>query len=120
MVHCPHCGVVPVKESDLPVELPDESPSTSKAIRSPRHPTWKHVACPELRRGGGARDRHARHLRRFSWYFARFCDTHADPVGREAVDYWLPVDQYIGGIEHAILHLLYARFFVRAMKQAAG
>jgi leucyl-tRNA synthetase len=81
-------------------------------------PVWKHTRCPSC---GGEAVRDTDTLDTFvdsSWYFARFCDTHAkEPVNREATNYWLPVDQYIGGIEHAILHLLYSRFFIRAMKK---
>ncbi len=119
MVHCPKCGVVPVKESDLPVKLPDDIAFNVKGNPLDAHPTWKHVACPQC---GGKAARDTDTLDTFvdsSWYFVRFCDTEADgPVGRAAVDYWMPVDQYIGGIEHAILHLLYARFFTRAMRDA--
>jgi leucyl-tRNA synthetase len=119
MVHCPACGVVPVKEGDLPVALPADLAFNVKGNPLAAHPTWKHVACPAC---GGAAERDTDTLDTFvdsSWYYARFCDTEAaDPVSREAVDYWLPVDQYIGGIEHAILHLLYSRFFLRGMKKA--
>ncbi|MDE2498824.1 MAG: leucine--tRNA ligase [Alphaproteobacteria bacterium] len=119
MIHCAKCGVVPAKASDLPIKLPDDIAFNVKGNPLAAHPTWKHTSCP---RCGGEAVRDTDTLDTFvdsSWYFARFCDTTAaDPVDRAAVDYWLPVDQYIGGIEHAILHLLYARFFVRAMKQA--
>ncbi|MDE2135224.1 MAG: leucine--tRNA ligase [Alphaproteobacteria bacterium] len=119
MVHCPKCGVVPAKESDLPIKLPDDLSFNVKGNPLAAHPTWKHTTCPKC---GGEAVRETDTLDTFvdsSWYFARFCDTTAEqPVNRAAVDYWLPVDQYIGGIEHAILHLLYARFVMRAMKQA--
>jgi leucyl-tRNA synthetase len=118
MVHCPRCGVVPVKEADLPVKLPENIAFNVKGNPLDAHPTWKNVLCPNC--GGNA----ARDTDTFdtfvdsSWYFARFCDAAAqEAVNRAAVGYWLPVDQYIGGIEHAILHLLYARFFVRALKK---
>jgi leucyl-tRNA synthetase len=118
MIHCDACGVVPVPDDQLPVKLPDDARFDRPGNPLDHHPTWKHVACPQC----GARAR--RETDTFdtfvdsSWYFARFCSPHADaPVERQAVDHWLPVDQYIGGIEHAILHLLYSRFFVRAMKR---
>jgi leucyl-tRNA synthetase len=119
MVHCPKCGVVPAKDCDLPIKLPDDIAFNVKGNPLAAHPTWKHTVCPKC---GGEAVRDTDTLDTFvdsSWYFARFCDTDApEPVNRAAVDYWLPVDQYIGGIEHAILHLLYARFFLRAMKKA--
>ncbi len=116
MVHCARCGVVPVKESDLPVRLPEDVDFDLPGKVLDHHEAWKNVACPSC---GGVAHRDTDTLDTFvdsSWYFARFCDTHAaEPVSREAADYWLPVDQYIGGIEHAILHLLYARFFTRGL-----
>ncbi len=118
MIHCPSCGVVPVPEDDLPVTLPEDIDFRSPGNPLDRHPTWKHVACP---RCGGAAERETDTFDTFvesSWYFARFCSPRAEgPVDRAAVDYWLPVDQYIGGIEHAVLHLLYSRFFTRAMRR---
>ena len=117
MIHCAKCGVVPVPESDLPVRLPDDLDFSVKGSPLDAHPTFSQVKCPSC---GGAARRDTDTLDTFvdsSWYFARFADPFsADPVNRDAVNYWLPVDQYIGGIEHAILHLLYARFFTRAMK----
>ncbi len=119
MIHCEGCGVVPVPDKDLPVKLPDDATFDQPGNPLDRHPTWKNVACPTC--GKPAR-RETDTMDTFvdsSWYFARFCDAHAPgPTNREAVDYWMPVDQYIGGIEHAILHLLYARFFTRAMRKA--
>jgi leucyl-tRNA synthetase len=118
MVHCAKCGVVPVAERDLPVKLPDTINFSVHGNPLDHDPMWKFTQCPTC---GGAATRDTDTLDTFvdsSWYFARFCDTHAEaPVNRDAVNYWLPVDQYIGGIEHAILHLLYSRFFVRAMKK---
>ncbi len=118
MIHCAQCGVVPVAESDLPVKLPDAINFDVRGNPLDHDPVWKHVKCPTC---GGAAMRDTDTLDTFvdsSWYFARFCDSHAaEPVNRAAVDYWLPVDQYIGGIEHAILHLLYSRYFTRAMKK---
>ena len=117
MIHCDDCGVVQVPRADLPVTLPEDVTFDTPGNPLERHPSWKDVACPAC--GKDAR-RETDTFDTFvdsSWYFARFCSPHADePAAREAVDYWLPVDQYIGGVEHAILHLLYARFFTRAMK----
>jgi leucyl-tRNA synthetase len=116
MIRCEKCGFVPVKESDLPVLLPDELKFEGAGNPLDTHPTWKHVNCPQC---SGPAQRETDTCDTFvdsSWYFARFCDTRAEsPVSRKAADYWLPVDQYIGGIEHAILHLLYARFFTRGL-----
>ena len=117
IVHCEKCGGVAVPKSELPVLLPDDIDFESPGNPLDRHPTWKHVDCPSC---GGTAERDTDTFDTFmdsSWYFARFCSPDAEePVGRDAVDYWLPVDQYIGGIEHAILHLLYSRFFMRAMR----
>ena len=118
IIHCEACGVVPVPEKDLPVKLPDDVTFDQPGNPLDRHPSWKNVVCPEC--GKEAR-RETDTFDTFvdsSWYFARFCSPQAEaPVLRDAVDYWLPVDQYIGGVEHAILHLLYSRFFTRAMKE---
>ncbi|HEX2511448.1 MAG TPA: leucine--tRNA ligase, partial [Xanthobacteraceae bacterium] len=120
IIHCEKCGVVPVPDKDLPVTLPEDVAFDRPGNPLDRHPTWKQVACPQC--GGPAR-RETDTMDTFvdsSWYFARFTDpwkTDA-PTDRKAVNRWLPVDQYIGGIEHAILHLLYSRFFTRAMKKA--
>jgi len=117
MIHCPECGVVPVPEQDLPVRLPADVSFDKPGNPLDRHPTWKHVKCPAC---GTAATRETDTCDTFvdsSWYFARFCSPHAkEPLDRAQADHWLPVDQYIGGVEHAILHLLYARFFTRAMK----
>ncbi len=119
VIHCASCGVVPVPRSDLPVLLPDDVEFGKPGNPLDLHPTWKHVDCPGC--GGEAR-RETDTMDTFvdsSWYFARFCSPRADvPTERRSVDHWLPVDQYIGGIEHAILHLLYSRFFTRAMRKA--
>ncbi len=118
MVHCPKCGVVALKESDLPVLLPEKIDFSKSGNPLDRDLAWKTTTCPDC---GGPATRDTDTLDTFadsSWYFARFCDPHAEtPVNKDAADYWLPVDQYIGGIEHAILHLLYARFFTRAMNR---
>ena len=117
IIHCDKCGTVPVPEKDLPVTLPEDVTFDKPGNPLDRHPTWKNAKCPQC--GGGAR-RETDTMDTFvdsSWYFARFTDPWNTkvPTDRKTVDAWLPVDQYIGGIEHAILHLLYSRFFTRAM-----
>jgi len=117
VIHCDACGIVPVPESDLPVTLPKDVSFDGPGNPLDHHPTWKHVLCP---RCGGQARRETDTLDTFfdsSWYFLRFCSARS-PVAfeRSAVDYWMPVDQYIGGVEHAVLHLLYSRFFTRALK----
>ena len=116
VIHCASCGIVPVSESDLPVALPDDVRFDLPGNPLEHHPTWKHTSCPKCK---GKAQRETDTFDTFvdsSWYFARFTDSHADdPVNRAAADYWMPVDQYIGGVEHAVLHLLYARFFTRAL-----
>ena len=117
IIHCSACGLVPVPESDLPVRLPEGMDFSRPGNALARHPTWKHIACPAC---GGPAERETDTFDTFvdsSWYFARFADPHAEaPIDKAAADAWLPVDQYIGGIEHAVLHLLYARFITRALK----
>jgi len=121
-IHCEKCGVQPVPEKDLPVVLPEVDAAVFKTPGNPldRMPEWRNVPCPAC--AGPAR-RETDTFDTFvdsSWYFARFATDPASwakgPVDKSDCDYWLPDDQYIGGIEHAILHLLYARFFTRAMK----
>jgi len=118
VVHCPSCGIVPVPEADLPVTLPRDIDVSAAGNALERHPSWKHIDCPSC--GGGA-ERETDTFDTFvesSWYFARFCSPRAaGAMTRQAVDYWLPVDQYIGGVEHAVLHLLYSRFFIRALRR---
>ena len=117
IIHCERCGPVAVPKAELPVALPEDLDFSRPGNALARHPTWKHAACPTC---GGAAERETDTLDTFvdsSWYFARFTDPTADePIDKAAADYWLPVDQYIGGIEHAVLHLLYARFVTRALK----
>jgi leucyl-tRNA synthetase len=118
VIHCAKCGVVPVPEQDLPVTLPEDVTFDRPGNPLDHHPTWKNVACPQC---GGAARRETDTMDTFvdsSWYFERFTDPWIEtaPTERPMVDAWMPVDQYIGGIEHAILHLLYSRFFTRAMK----
>jgi leucyl-tRNA synthetase len=118
VIHCGACGIVPVPKAELPVKLPDDVTFDKPGNPLARHPTWKHVKCP---RCGGAAERETDTFDTFvdsSWYFARYCSPRSDkPFDRPAVDYWMPVDQYVGGVEHAILHLLYSRFFTRAMRR---
>jgi leucyl-tRNA synthetase len=118
VIHCPTCDVVPVPEQDLPVVLPEDVEFGEPGNLLDRHPTWKHVACPKC---GAAATRETDTMDTFvdsSWYFIRFTDPWIDtaPTDRKVADRMMPVDQYIGGIEHAILHLLYSRFFTRAMR----
>jgi len=119
IIHCDTCGVVPVPAADLPVVLPDDINFDKPGNPLDRHPTWKNVTCPKC--SGRAR-RETDTMDTFvdsSWYFTRFTDpwNETSPTTPTAANEWLPVDQYIGGIEHAILHLLYSRFFTRAMKK---
>jgi leucyl-tRNA synthetase len=119
VIHCEGCGIVPVPEADLPVRLPDDVTFDKPGNPLEYHPTWKHVACPSCGRPARRETDTCDTFVDSSWYFARFCSPRSDvPMDRRAVDYWLPVDQYIGGIEHAILHLLYSRFFMRAIRQS--
>ena len=118
VIHCPECDVVPVPDADLPVVLPEDVDFDAPGNPLDRHPTWKHVRCPNC---GGRAVRETDTMDTFvdsSWYFARFTAPRADrPTEPRLANAWLPVDQYIGGVEHAILHLLYSRFFSRAMKR---
>ncbi|MGL4489085.1 MAG: class I tRNA ligase family protein, partial [Rhizobiaceae bacterium] len=116
VIHCEVCGVVPVPKKDMPVKLPDDIEFDRPGNPLDRHPTWRHVNCPSC---GKAARRETDTMDTFvdsSWYYARFTAPWMnDPTDKKAANEWLPVDQYIGGIEHAILHLLYSRFFARAM-----
>ncbi|MGB3406489.1 MAG: leucine--tRNA ligase [Jannaschia sp.] len=118
VVHCDTCGVVPEKKENLPVTLPDDVTFDVPGNPLDRHPTWRNTDCPEC--GKPAR-RETDTMDTFvdsSWYFARFTAPHAKtPTDLDDAAYWMNVDQYIGGVEHAILHLLYSRFFARAMQK---
>lgn len=118
IIYCDKCGTVKVPEKDLPVSLPDDVTFDKPGNPLAHHPTWKDSTCPNC---GGAATRETDTFDTFfesSWYFARYCDAHNEtaPFSREKANYWLPVDQYIGGVEHAVLHLLYSRFYTRAMR----
>ena len=117
IIHCADCGPVPVPEAQLPVTLPEDVTFDAPGNPLARHPSWKHVACPSC---GKAAERETDTFDTFfesSWYFASYASGGgAAGINRDAANRWLPVDQYIGGIEHAVLHLLYARFFTRALK----
>jgi leucyl-tRNA synthetase len=116
-IHCGTCGVVPVPKDQLPVTLPEDVDFQTPGNPLLRHPTWKDVACPQCNEPA---QRETDTLDTFvdsSWYFLRFASQPADqPFDKDEIARWLPVEQYIGGIEHAILHLLYARFWTRALK----
>ena len=116
VVHCPDCGVVPEKKENLPIVLPDDVSFDTPGNPLDRHPTWRDTCCPAC---GKPAKRETDTMDTFvdsSWYFARFTAPQAEtPTVNEDAEYWMNVDQYIGGIEHAILHLLYSRFFARAM-----
>ncbi|HWD59317.1 MAG TPA: leucine--tRNA ligase [Stellaceae bacterium] len=118
VIHCPDCGIVPVPEDDLPVELPMDVDFAMAGNPLDRHPTWKHVACPYCNSPSTRETDTFDTFFESSWYFLRFCSARA-PIAfeRDAAQYWMPVDQYIGGVEHAVLHLLYSRFFMRALKE---
>src|SRR5437879_2727703 len=118
VIHCEKCGVVPVPDKDLPVTLPEDATFDKPGNALDHHPTWKHVNCPKC---GGKAQRETDTMDTFvdsAWYFARFTDPWNEkaPTTPEVANRMMPVDQYIGGVEHAILHLLYSRFFTRAMK----
>jgi leucyl-tRNA synthetase len=118
IIHCEDCGPVPVPRDQLPVVLPEDVTFDIPGNPLDHHPTWKHVPCPSC--GKPAR-RETDTLDTFmdsSWYFIRFAAGRADkPFDKHVAEQWLPVGQYIGGVEHAILHLLYARFFTRALQR---
>lgn len=118
IIYCDDCGVVPVPKDQLPVTLPEDVTFDKPGNPLEHHPTWKHTNCPKC---GKAARRETDTFDTFfesSWYFARYCSPQSEEaIDKKAANYWLPVDQYIGGIEHAVLHLLYSRFFTKALKK---
>ena len=118
VVHCGECGIIPVPEKDLPVELPQDIDLDMPGNPLDHHPTWKKVDCPSCKKPAQRETDTFDTFFESSWYFLRFCSPHLETGAfeKKATDYWMPVDQYIGGIEHAVLHLLYSRFFTRALR----
>ncbi len=119
IIHCKTCGIVPVPAADLPVKLPDDATFDKPGNPLDRHPTWKNCTCPKCKKPARRETDTMDTFVDSSWYYARFTNpTSPTPIDAKAAAYWLPVDQYIGGIEHAILHLLYSRFFFRAISDS--
>lgn len=118
VVHCEHCGIVPVPEKDLPVLLPEDVVFDGNGNPLEKHPTWKHTVCPVCGKPALRETDTFDTFFESSWYFARYCSpTVTDkPFDKDIVDRFLPVDQYVGGIEHACMHLLYARFFTKVLR----
>ena len=118
IIYCNACGTVPVPESDLPVTLPEDVDFSQSGNPLANHPKWKYVACPKCGKDAQRETDTFDTFFESSWYFLRFCDSQNSEIGfsKEKADKFLPVDQYIGGIEHAVLHLLYARFFTKALR----
>ena len=118
MIHCDSCGIVPVPEDQLPVRLPDDVTFDKPGNPLEHHPSWKNCTCPTCGKDARRETDTFDTFMDSSWYFARFCDPRNQGAAfdKDKVQYWLPVDQYIGGVEHAVLHLLYSRFFTRALR----
>lgn len=118
IIHCPSCGIVPVSDEDLPITLPKDVTFDGHGNPLDSHPTWKHTTCPKCNSPAVRETDTLDTFFESSWYFTRYCDPNAkDMTNKQACDYWLPVDQYIGGIEHAVMHLLYSRFFTKVMNE---
>ncbi len=116
-IKCNNCGIVPVPESELPVTLPKDVTFDKPGNPLDRHPTWKHTTCPTCHKPAERETDTFDTFFESSWYFLRYCSPNAkNPFDKNIVNSWAPVDWYIGGIEHAVLHLLYARFFVKALR----
>ncbi|MGE4313648.1 MAG: leucine--tRNA ligase [Pseudobdellovibrionaceae bacterium] len=118
MIHCDACGVVPVPDDQLPVTLPEDVTFDAPGNPIARHPTWKNTTCPTCGKDAVRETDTFDTFFESSWYFARYCDPRNsnEAFDTQKAEYWLPVDQYIGGVEHAVLHLLYARFFTKALR----
>ena len=117
IIFCDNCGEVPIPESELPVCLPEDINFDIKGNPLESHPTWKNTKCPKCNSNAIRETDTFDTFFESSWYFARFTELHpSKPFTDEAFKYWMPVDQYIGGVEHAVMHLLYSRFFMRALK----
>jgi len=116
VIYCDDCGTVPVPEADLPVELPRDVVLDGSQSPLVAHPTFSHVDCPKCGKPARRETDTFDTFMESSWYFARFTSSKADSMLDASANYWLPVDQYIGGIEHAILHLLYARFYTKLLR----
>lgn len=118
IIYCDDCGTVKVPEDQLPVELPQDITFDKPGNPLANHPSWKDCKCPKCGKDAQRETDTFDTFFESSWYFARYCDAHNEsaPFDKDKANYWLPVDQYIGGVEHAVLHLLYSRFFTRAMR----
>jgi leucyl-tRNA synthetase len=118
IIYCDDCGIVPVPDKDLPVTLPEDVSFAKTGNPLANHPSWSNVSCPKCNKDAKRETDTFDTFFESSWYFARFANPHTDePLDKDACNYWLPVDQYIGGVEHAVLHLLYSRFFTRALNK---
>ncbi len=118
IIYCDGCGAVPVPEDQLPVTLPEDVSFDKPGNPLAHHPTWKNASCPSCGKDAQRETDTFDTFFESSWYQFRYCDPHNEtqPVAKDKAKYWMPVEQYIGGVEHAILHLLYARFFTKAMR----
>ena len=117
IIFCNSCGEVPVAEDNLPITLPEDTNFDMRGNPLDNHPTWKYTQCPKCNKNAIRETDTFDTFFESSWYFARFTDLNpSSAFTKEAVKYWMPVDQYIGGVEHAVMHLLYSRFFMRALK----
>ena len=118
IIHCEDCGIVPVPDEDLPVLLPENVDFEKAGNPLENHPSWKFTKCPSCKRDALRETDTFDTFFESSWYFNRFCDAKGEVAfDQKSAQYWLPVDQYIGGVEHAVLHLLYSRFFTRALRK---